>query len=75
MASTTPTAGAKGQPQPSKNASSPAASRIAKLSVEKPAQLVLFDAVFAAVAQRDLAAAERNLSATMGAVKAKRRTP
>lgn len=38
------------------------------------AQLVLFDAVFAAVAQRDLAAAEQNLSATMGAVKAKRRT-
>ena len=37
------------------------------------AQLVLFDAVFAAVAQRDLAAAEQNLSATMGAVKAKRR--
>ena len=38
------------------------------------AQLVLFDAVFAAVAQRDLAAAERNLSATLGAVKAKRQT-
>ena len=38
------------------------------------AQLIIFDAVFAAVAQRDLAAAERNLAATMGAVKAKRRT-
>ena len=38
------------------------------------AQLVIFDAVFAAVAQRDLAAAERNLSATMKAVTAKRRT-
>ena len=37
------------------------------------AQLIIFDAVFAAVAQRDLEAAERNLSATMGAVKAKRR--
>ena len=35
------------------------------------AQLVIFDAVFAAVAQRDLAAAERNLSATMKAVTAK----
>jgi RpiR family transcriptional regulator, repressor of rpiB and als operon len=38
------------------------------------AQLVIFDAVFAAVAQRDLGAAERNLSATMSAVTAKRRT-
>jgi DNA-binding MurR/RpiR family transcriptional regulator len=38
------------------------------------AQLVIFDAVFAAVAQRDLAAAERNLSATRNAVKEKRRT-
>ena len=37
------------------------------------AQLVLFDAVFAAVAKRDLATAERNLSATMKAVTAKRR--
>ena len=37
------------------------------------AQLVVFDAVFAAVAQRDLAAAERNLAATMGAVTSKRR--
>lgn len=37
------------------------------------AQLIIFDAVFAAVAQRDLAAAERNLAATMGAVKDKRR--
>ncbi|WAJ28853.1 MurR/RpiR family transcriptional regulator [Antarcticirhabdus aurantiaca] len=38
------------------------------------AQLIIFDAVFAAVASRDLKAAERNLTATMGAVKAKRRT-
>ena len=38
------------------------------------AQLVIFDAVFAAVAQRDLKAAERNLAATMGAVTTKRRT-
>lgn len=38
------------------------------------AQLIIFDAVFAAVAQRDLKSAERNLAATMGAVKAKRRT-
>jgi RpiR family transcriptional regulator, repressor of rpiB and als operon len=38
------------------------------------AQLVIFDAVFAAVAQRDLDAAERNLAATMGAVTAKRRS-
>ncbi len=38
------------------------------------AQLVIFDAVFAAVAQRDLALAERNLAATMGAVTTKRRT-
>ena len=37
------------------------------------AQLVVFDAVFAAVAQRDLQAAERNLAATMGAVTNKRR--
>jgi RpiR family transcriptional regulator, repressor of rpiB and als operon len=37
------------------------------------AQLVIFDAVFAAVAQRDLALAERNLAATMGAVTNKRR--
>lgn len=37
------------------------------------AQLVLFDAVFAAVAQRDLPAAERALSATMAAVTTKRR--
>jgi DNA-binding MurR/RpiR family transcriptional regulator len=38
------------------------------------AQLVIFDAVFAAVAQRDLKAAERNLAATMSAVATKRRT-
>ncbi|HEV7255868.1 MAG TPA: MurR/RpiR family transcriptional regulator [Mesorhizobium sp.] len=38
------------------------------------AQLILFDAVFVAVAQRDLKAAERNLAATMGAVTTKRRT-
>ncbi len=38
------------------------------------AQLIILDAVFAAVAQRDLKAAERNLAATMGAVKAKRRS-
>ena len=38
------------------------------------AQLVIFDAVFAAVAQRDLKAAERNLAATMSAVTTKRRT-
>ncbi len=37
------------------------------------AQLALCDAVFAAVAKRDLSAAERNLSATMKAVTAKRR--
>lgn len=37
------------------------------------AQLVVFDAVFAAVAQRDLQAAERSLTATMNAVKTKRR--
>lgn len=37
------------------------------------AQLIILDAVFAAVAQRDLKAAERNLAATMGAVKTKRR--
>ena len=39
------------------------------------AQLILFDAVFAAVARRDLAAAERNLAATMGAVAGRRRRP
>ena len=38
------------------------------------AQLVIFDAVFAAVAQRDLKAAERNLAATRDAIIAKRRT-
>jgi DNA-binding MurR/RpiR family transcriptional regulator len=38
------------------------------------AQLIIFDAVFVAVAQRDLKAAERNLSATREAVIAKRRT-
>ena len=38
------------------------------------AQLIIFDAVFAAVAQRDLKAAERNLAATRDAVIAKRRT-
>jgi RpiR family transcriptional regulator, repressor of rpiB and als operon len=38
------------------------------------AQLIIFDAVFVAVAQRDLKAAERNLSATRDAVIAKRRT-
>lgn len=38
------------------------------------AQLILFDAVFVAVAQRDLKAAERNLAATLDAVVAKRRT-
>lgn len=37
------------------------------------AQLIIFDAVFVAVAQRDLKSAERNLAATMGAVAAKRR--
>jgi DNA-binding MurR/RpiR family transcriptional regulator len=37
------------------------------------AQLIIFDAVFAAVAQRDLKAAERNLAATRNAVSAKRR--
>lgn len=36
------------------------------------AQLVIFDAVFAAVAQRNLEQAELNLSATMGAVSGKR---
>lgn len=36
------------------------------------AQLVIFDAVFAAVAQRNLEQAERNLAATMGAVSGKR---
>ncbi|MCY0093785.1 MurR/RpiR family transcriptional regulator [Hoeflea ulvae] len=36
------------------------------------AQLIIFDAIFAAVARRDLVAAERNLAATMGAVTAKR---
>jgi DNA-binding MurR/RpiR family transcriptional regulator len=38
------------------------------------AQLVILDAVFVAVAQRDLKAAERNLAATRDAVTAKRRT-
>lgn len=38
------------------------------------AQLVIFDAVFAAVAQRDLALAEKNLAFTMEAVTNKRRT-
>lgn len=38
------------------------------------AQLILFDAVFVAVAQRDLKAAERNLAATRDAVITKRRT-
>ena len=38
------------------------------------AQLIIFDAVFVAVAQRDLKAAERNLAATRNAVIAKRRT-
>ena len=37
------------------------------------AQLLLCDAVFAAVAQRDLKSAERNLAATMSAVATKRR--
>lgn len=39
------------------------------------AQLLICDAVFVAVAQRDLAAAERNLAATMSAVTTKRRGP
>lgn len=39
------------------------------------AQLILFDAVFAAVARRDLAVAERNLAATMSAVAGRRRRP
>src|SRR3954462_13857980 len=38
------------------------------------AQLIIFDAVFVAVAQRDLKAAERNLSATREAVMANRST-
>ena len=38
------------------------------------AQLIILDAVFVAVAQRDLKAAERNLAATRDAVSAKRRT-
>jgi RpiR family transcriptional regulator, repressor of rpiB and als operon len=38
------------------------------------AQLIILDAVFVAVAQRDLKAAERNLAATRDAVTAKRRT-
>jgi DNA-binding MurR/RpiR family transcriptional regulator len=38
------------------------------------AQLIILDAVFVAVAQRDLKAAERNLAATRDAVAAKRRT-
>ncbi|MFO1075696.1 MAG: MurR/RpiR family transcriptional regulator [Geminicoccaceae bacterium] len=37
------------------------------------AQLLIFDAIFVAVAQRDLKAAERNLAATRDAVSAKRR--
>lgn len=37
------------------------------------AQLNILDAVFAAVAQRDLAAAEANLASTMGAVREKRK--
>ncbi len=37
------------------------------------AQLIIFDAVFAAVARRNLNAAEANLAATMGAVASKRR--
>jgi DNA-binding MurR/RpiR family transcriptional regulator len=36
-------------------------------------QLNILDAVFVAVAQRDLAAAERNLASTMGAVQGKRK--
>lgn len=39
------------------------------------AQLLLCDAVFVAVAQRDLKSAERNLAATMNAVTTKRRAP
>jgi DNA-binding MurR/RpiR family transcriptional regulator len=39
------------------------------------AQLVILDAVFVAVARRDLAAAERNLAATRDAVAAKRHVP
>jgi RpiR family transcriptional regulator, repressor of rpiB and als operon len=39
------------------------------------AQLVLCDAVFVAVAQRDLKSAERNLAATINAVTTKRRAP
>lgn len=54
---------AKGSPLLGENA----AARIA--------QLALVDALFAAVAQRDLAAAERHLAATMQAVTAKRRRP
>jgi RpiR family transcriptional regulator, repressor of rpiB and als operon len=38
------------------------------------AQLIIFDAVFVAVAQRDLKAAERSLAATRNAIIAKRRT-
>lgn len=53
---------AKGSPLLGENA----AARIA--------QLVIFDAVFASVAQRDLAMAEKNLAATMQAVTNKRRT-
>ena len=36
-------------------------------------QLNILDAVFVAVAQRDLEAAERNLASTMGAVQGKRK--
>ena len=39
------------------------------------AQLLICDAVFVAVAQRDLKSAEQNLTATMNAVTSKRRTP
>jgi len=38
------------------------------------AQLIIFDAVFAAVARRDIEAAQRNLAATMSAVTTKRRS-
>ncbi len=39
------------------------------------AQLLICDAVFVAVAQRDLKSAERNLTATVNAVNSKRRSP
>ena len=54
---------AKGSPLLGENA----AARIA--------QLAIVDALFAAVAQRDMAAAERNLAATIRAVTEKRRKP